>query len=132
MLFRIILIINNMDVAITQRIKCILKEKHVTATGLAEMAGMQAVTINRQLKGTNPIGYNLIDAVLNQFPDVSAEWLLRGEGNMIKGGEPTQKTEFIDIFLKGICNSDKAELDEYQRALTSVRNLRNLESIKNQ
>lgn len=114
-----------METTIAQRIREVFQAKHFSATSFAEISGLQAVTINRQLRGTNPISYNLIEAILTNFPDVSAEWLLRGQGYMLKNEEQSaQKYNFVDLFLNNMTHSDPDELDKYQAVLTSVRELK--------
>jgi plasmid maintenance system antidote protein VapI len=40
------------------------------------------VTINNQLSGRMPISANVIFSIANEFPDISLEWLIRGNGEM--------------------------------------------------
>ena len=43
---------------------------------------MQQVTCNRQIRGDQAVSLGLIERFLEKFDDISAEWLLRGEGCM--------------------------------------------------
>ena len=38
---------------------------------------------DRMLKGINALNLNCVSSILQSFPDVSAEWLMRGEGPML-------------------------------------------------
>lgn len=40
--------------------------------------------IQRQIRENSTISLDVIDAVLTAIPDLSAEWLLRGEGSMLR------------------------------------------------
>ena len=68
---------------IVQRIQQLIEEKYGKrgATSFAKEIGIEQVTFCRYLKGTRGVSYEVIDAILRTFPDVSAEWLLRGEEN---------------------------------------------------
>lgn len=49
----------------------------------AASIGMHQVSFNTYMNGREPkIGFAL--AILSTFPDISAEWLMRGEGSMYK------------------------------------------------
>lgn len=41
-------------------------------------------TINQQLRGERSISLDTISKILSSFEDISSEWLLRGEGDMLK------------------------------------------------
>lgn len=47
------------------------------------MIGMQQVTCNRQIRGDQAVSIGLIEGFLREFPKISAEWLLRGNGSMV-------------------------------------------------
>ena len=68
---------------ISDRIKYVLSEKQ---TSVAELAGSetQRIKFSRQLNGHNGLTLPVVVKVLDRFPDVSAEWLIRGEGQMDK------------------------------------------------
>lgn len=40
--------------------------------------------LTNQIKGTTTISAMTVEKILNTFPDVSAEWLLRGVGEMLR------------------------------------------------
>lgn len=66
---------------IVQRIKKLIEEKFGArgTTSFAKAIGVEQVTLSRQLNGQRGVSLDVIESVLNTFPDVSAEWLLRGE-----------------------------------------------------
>lgn len=68
---------------IVQRIKKLIEEKYGSrgTTSFAKAIGVEQVTLSRQLNGQRGVSLEVIEAVLTAFPDVSAEWLLRGEGD---------------------------------------------------
>ncbi len=40
-------------------------------------------TISRALKHNKTIGSNVVESILENYPELSAEWLLRGKGEML-------------------------------------------------
>lgn len=43
---------------------------------------MAQATLNPQLRGDRTLAANIVEKILTAFPDVSAEWLMRGVGTM--------------------------------------------------
>ena len=71
-----------MEVTIYQRIMLILDDKQVSVNALSKLVEMSQTTLNTQLKGERALSANVVAKVLSIFPDVSAEWLMRGVGTM--------------------------------------------------
>ena len=71
-----------MEVTIYQRIMLILEDKQVSVNALSKLVDMSQTTLNTQLKGERSLSANVVSKVLVAFPDVSAEWLMRGVGTM--------------------------------------------------
>lgn len=69
---------------IVQRIKMLIEEKYGTrgSTSFAKAIGVEQVTLSRHLNGSRNLSLDVVEAVLNTFKDVNAEWLIRGEGEM--------------------------------------------------
>lgn len=74
-----------MNTSINQRIKQVIEKYNISITALSNRIDIVQTTLNRQLSGeTSSIPVSTIEAILHYFSDVSAEWLLRGEGSMLK------------------------------------------------
>lgn len=74
------------DLSLKQRIKELLHSKRITINSFAKTSGASQATISGQINGDIKISAALIYLILSTFPDVSAEWLLRGEGEMYRSG----------------------------------------------
>lgn len=68
----------------------------LTTRGLAIKCGMNQPTLDRMLKGINALNLTCITSILSTFPDISAEWLLRGEGDMTKAETTSKEMERIN------------------------------------
>lgn len=64
------------------RVKCLINEKARSVREFAEKIGVKQVTLNQQISGDRKLSLDIVFSILNSFPDISAEWLLRGKGNM--------------------------------------------------
>ena len=65
-----------------ERIKQILSEKQLSASRLADMIGVPRSTISHILSGRNNPSLELVQKILDTFPDIPSEWLVRGQGLM--------------------------------------------------
>lgn len=70
-----------MEDIVAQKIKSILDDNQISITAFSKIIGMQQVTCNRQIRGDQAVSLGLIEGFLKVFGDISAEWLLRGEGD---------------------------------------------------
>lgn len=118
-----------MEDGVTQRVREFLESIHLTVNGLSRVINIGQPTLSKQMKeGGCGVSLTTIVLLLGAYPDLSAEWLLRGEGDMKKGEEwkvtqfiPVQNNELVDA-LKDHIASLKAEnehlrkdIEEYKR-----------------
>ena len=71
-----------MDYSVNQRIKDYLAEKRWTVNQLSKAIDLSQPTVSRQIAGSVTLGAELLCGILRVFPELSAEWLLRGTGPM--------------------------------------------------
>lgn len=71
-----------MEVAIYQRVKLILEDKSISVNALSKQINVAQATLNPQLRGDRTLAANIVEKILTAFPDVSAEWVMRGVGAM--------------------------------------------------
>lgn len=72
-----------LEEAVRDRIKQVQKEKKITENRLAAGDSATQSRLNRQLSHGSSITLDTILRLLTTCPDVSADWLLRGQGEMI-------------------------------------------------
>ena len=65
---------------VAQRLRLFLAKKDITCKKLSAMIFMSEAT----LKGTRTLDLNTIISIAIRLEDLSVEWLLRGEGDMLK------------------------------------------------
>ncbi len=73
-----------MEQDIKQRVKLAMKELEISPYVIAKDFHLNERTVYDQINGNSKIGVATIEALLAYRPDLSAEWLLRGEGSMLR------------------------------------------------
>lgn len=71
-----------MEATIYQRVKLVLEDKSISVNALSKQINVAQATLNPQLRGDRTLAANIVEKILTAFPDVSAEWLMRGIGTM--------------------------------------------------
>ena len=103
------------------RIKTLVNAKARPVREFAELIGVKQVTLNQQVVGDRKLSLDVILAILNSFEDISAEWLLRGVGNMYKNAEASTDSEEEDSeedkFYKDIIFTYQEMTKEYRKKI---------------
>ncbi len=63
------------------RIKHILEQKSLSPSRFADQIGVPRSTISHILSGRNNPSLEVIQKILNAFPDIPIEWLMQGKGS---------------------------------------------------
>lgn len=71
-----------MELTAYQRIKAYIDDNRISLNSLVKTLNMNQSTVLRQVKGEQTLSSTLIENFLKAYPDVSAEWLMRGVGTM--------------------------------------------------
>ena len=72
----------DMDTGVNQRIKRIIEDSGKTITSYSCLIGVSQPTLKACVDGSNKPSYDTIQKILVVNPTISAEWLLRGKGDM--------------------------------------------------
>lgn len=68
------------------RINLILKAKNITAKQFAEEIGIQPSGMSHILSGRNNPSLEFVNKVIRRYPEIDANWLLLGKGEMYASG----------------------------------------------
>ncbi len=82
-----------MENDVRQRIKSVLLEKSITINGLAKGNSSLQRKLQRQLNEDATITLDVVEYIQEAFPNLSAEWLLRGKGSMYIATESGESEE---------------------------------------
>ena len=96
------MILNNkiMETSIKQRIIDFLKYKNISQQEIAISLGTSQPNVSAMCKGYRTISKKTIVKLSNIFPDLNVDWLLTGEGSMLRGSEEQGATESEDAALR--------------------------------
>jgi len=70
------------------RIQKIIQQKKLSSSGFADMIGVPRSTISHLLSGRNNPSLEFIQKMLDAFPEIATDWLIRGKGPMYYGHLP--------------------------------------------
>lgn len=115
-----------MKKSVLQRIEEIMKKYNLNKSGLAKAIEMEQVTVNNYLNGTRKISFELILSIISKFPDISAEWLLRGEGAMertmnVENSEKTIINQPTNSDNSGVNITDSEVLSDMMNEIKEIR-----------
>lgn len=84
---------------IQQRLKAVIAYSGLSDTAFAKKIGMQQITLWRQLNDQRKVSLETIVLVVEAFPEIDANWLLRGVGSMLADNEAQEKRldNLIDV-----------------------------------
>lgn len=105
------------------RIKDILKVQGYSVLKLSNGNPSLQVKLNKHINGNTTISLETIELILSTFPNVSAEWLLRGTGEMfLDGSTPVGSREKVEQSSPagGVPNTE-TYIADLQRQIAELR-----------
>lgn len=78
---------------ILNRLGDYLLYKNLSFNKFEKSLGVSHGSISNAFKRQKNIGSNVIENILNKYPEISAEWLLRGTGEMLNSNDQTNFTK---------------------------------------
>lgn len=84
---------------IEERLKAVIAYSGLNDSAFARKIGVQQMTLWRQINGARKISLETIMAVADAFPEIDANWLLRGNGSMLTNNDAQEKRldNLIDV-----------------------------------
>lgn len=99
---------------VAERIKEFLNFKRISVNSLSKQLSITQTTLNRQFNGTVTLSVEAVLAVLEYFPELSAEWLLRGVGQM------TQTVPQSESELSAVCIDQAKEIYRLKQRIAEL------------
>lgn len=103
---------------IKERILSFLESQGIKKVDFFEATGIQSSNFKGKNMSSQP-GGDMIVRVLTIYPNLSAEWLLRGEGDMLKSSVTKDKPKIIKTDTKKDNDLLSSILDKF---LTTIQN----------
>jgi transcriptional regulator with XRE-family HTH domain len=109
----------------TDRILSIIKYLQLSPSDFAEEIGVQRSSISHLISGRNKPSLEFIQKILSRFPEVNADWILTGNGEMIKGRISTVPGEipFTEPLVKENKNLPEQEKTVLPRTTSKKKNI---------
>lgn len=115
--------------AVIQRIEELRNGMQLSSSAFALSIGENAATYMRSVNGTNKMTLKIVLEVLAKYPEVSADWLLKGIGSPIDSElstapaptEAAQNDSDADVLLRTIVTLQRV-IDEQQQTIRELRN----------
>ena len=76
------------------RIKRFMDYRSISSSELADSIGVQRSNVTHVLHGRNKPSFQFISKLLETYPEISAKWLIMGNGNMLEHGKVDQQQLF--------------------------------------
>lgn len=76
--------------SVNQRLKFFAEQRGLTAYRMAKDSNLPIPTVSAYLKGAKSVGSENLCLIVAAYPDLSAEWLLRGSGEMLNRSQETE------------------------------------------
>lgn len=86
-----------MENALKERFIKIMELKSTSVLDFSRQIGIPQTTLNAQLNSPRGISSNVIMLTLSRFSDISAEWLMRGKGEILLIPSPKSDKDFMPI-----------------------------------
>ena len=85
---------------ILSRLQAVVSYSKLSDRAFALKCGIKQPTLDKQLKGVRSVSLETITAVAKCYPEISADWLLLGEGEMLRNASKSE--ERINMMLDTI------------------------------
>jgi transcriptional regulator with XRE-family HTH domain len=119
-----------------ERLNAILKHLRINASQFADEIGVQRASVSHVLSERNKPGFDFVQKILEAYPSISAEWLITGQGEMLKSKnvdqflfttEDTDETK-VSNTRQNVKSQSKAKVTEKDINKSIIRE-RNIEKI---
>ncbi len=111
-----------------ERIKKVIEHAGLSDRAFALKCGINQPTLFNQLKGLRSVSLDTARAIVNSFPEISGDWLLTGEGEMLKTA-PTIDIDRIATLVDTIATLQKT-ISEKDKTIAILA--AQVEQLKNQ
>ncbi len=108
---------------IGDRFRILIRHLNLNVNSFSREIGVAHTTLRNILAKTCNPGYTVLNKTVSTFPEISAEWLLTGKGNMIKEDTGNLFNEPIAPYGKSILEILK-EKDERIEELKEIISLK--------
>ena len=103
-----------MESDVLQRINLLLRVKKDSIQKLANVVNMNKATLAGKLNGTRGMDLDTLCRIVEAYPTLSAEWLLKGVGNMEISNAPD------DPEIRAVCIDQAKEIFRLKQRIAEL------------
>lgn len=113
------------------RIKSLISHLGLSTRAFALNCGIRQNTLSNQLNGMRELSLSTVMAILSAYPEVSSNWLMRGEGDMFKSEAVDANTGRVLKLVDTIATLQDAITAKNEVISTLNERLKKLEAERN-
>ena len=107
---------------ITNRIKELMNALGMSVNSLSKKIGLPQTTLDNQLRGVRKMSLATVEAILAAFDTLSAEWLLRGKGEMFVNNDANEKLVESILPLTQTISVLRDTIEKQQQTIIELKN----------
>ena len=97
---------------ITDRLRLIMKNNKLSQSQFAHRIGIHQPSMSAILQGKRPCGDIIVAKIITAFPNISREWLMTGEGEMITDADDMVQADVVPLLPMSAYAGSFSELIE--------------------
>lgn len=97
-----------------KRLQQFLAAENISQSKFAETLGVARAGVSHVLSGRNKPGFEFLDSLSRNYPDLSLEWLISGRGRMYKDNRQAESSRIIDSQEPNLFSAEVQQLDNQQ------------------
>ena len=82
---------------VLERLKEFIDSQGITIASFEKVVGLSNSSFRKALQSGNGIGSDKLENILKVYPDLSSEWLLRGEGHMLRSEAAPSDMKLLEL-----------------------------------
>ncbi|MBQ6300795.1 MAG: helix-turn-helix transcriptional regulator [Bacteroidales bacterium] len=108
-----------------KRLQQFLAAENISQSKFAETLGVARAGVSHVLSGRNKPGFEFLDSLARNYPDLSLEWLISGRGRMYKDGRQGESPQIFEpqepsLFAESTQHPDIQATAPYGRKIEKV------------
>jgi len=109
-----------MSISLVDRIKLLIEDKELSPSAFADAIDIQRSSISHILSGRNNPSLDIVQKILNKYPNINSAWLLTGRGKMkqldlFESENEKKVTEATSVITAPPVVSKAAPIKEFER-----------------
>lgn len=102
-----------------ERIDAFIQHTELSYNKFEKLVGASRGGISAAIRTNRNIGVNVVENILKEFPELSCDWLLRGEGKMLKNSVERVHEDVLKYVLRTDSNREIQQIPLYNLEATA-------------